>query len=69
MWEPTELSSLPPILKSPILKSPVNYWFTIGDRINLGDTNLIAEIERDFTYYGDELTVGIEKVTQKWPIF
>ena len=41
------------------------YGPTIGDRINLGDTNLIAEIERDFTYYGDELTVGIGKVTQK----
>jgi hypothetical protein len=39
------------------------YGPTIGDRICLGDTNLIAEIEKDFTNYGDELTFGIGKVT------
>lgn len=41
------------------------YGPTVGDRIYLGDTNLIAEIERDFTYYGDELTFGIGKVNQR----
>jgi urease len=38
-----------------------NYGPTVGDRIHLGDTNLIIEIERDFLSYGDELTVGIGK--------
>ena len=35
------------------------YGPTIGDKIVLGDTNLIIEIERDFTVYGDELKVGL----------
>ena len=39
------------------------YGPTIGDKICLGDTNLIAEVEKDFTNYGDELTFGIGKVT------
>ena len=30
----------------------------MGDKIYLGDTNLLIEIERDFAYYGDELTFG-----------
>ena len=38
------------------------YGPTVGDRLYLGDLNLIVEIERDFTNYGDELTFGIGKV-------
>ncbi len=38
------------------------YGPTAGDRIYLGDLNLIVEIERDFCNYGDELTFGIGKV-------
>ena len=38
------------------------YGPTVGDKICLGDTNLVAEVERDFTNYGDELTFGIGKV-------
>ncbi|RXH79872.1 hypothetical protein DVH24_041019 [Malus domestica] len=30
------------------------YGPTTGDRVRLGDTNLFAEIEKDFTVYGDE---------------
>ena len=41
------------------------YGPTVGDKICLGDTNLIAEIERDFSNYGDELTFGIGKVMKK----
>ncbi|MYZ46230.1 urease subunit alpha [Propylenella binzhouense] len=37
------------------------YGPTKGDRIRLGDTSLLAEIEHDFTRYGDELTVGAGK--------
>ncbi|KAJ1407361.1 Urease, beta subunit, partial [Sesbania bispinosa] len=35
---------------------------TTGDKIRLGDTNLIAEIEKDFALYGDESVFGGGKV-------
>ena len=38
------------------------YGPTKGDRIRLADTELIAEIEKDFTRYGDEVTFGGGKV-------
>jgi urease subunit alpha len=38
------------------------YGPTTGDRIRLADTELIIEIERDFTHYGDEITFGGGKV-------
>lgn len=34
------------------------YGPTTGDRINLADTGLVAEIEHDYTTYGDELVFG-----------
>ncbi len=34
------------------------YGPTAGDRVRLGDTNLFALIERDYTNYGDELLGG-----------
>ena len=34
------------------------YGATVGDRIRLGDTNLLALIERDETSYGDEVLRG-----------
>jgi len=34
---------------------------TKGDTVRLGDTDLLAEIEHDFTVYGDELTTGAGK--------
>lgn len=34
------------------------YGPTVGDKIQLADTNLLAEIERDYTVYGDELVFG-----------
>ncbi len=34
---------------------------TTGDMVRLGDTGLLAEIERDYTVYGDELTTGAGK--------
>src|SRR5262245_62204728 len=37
------------------------YGPTTGDLVRLGDTSLLAEIERDFTTYGDELTTGAGK--------
>jgi urease subunit alpha len=38
------------------------YGPTTGDRVRLGDTALIIEIEKDFTVYGDEITFGGGKV-------
>ena len=37
------------------------YGPTTGDKFRLGDTALIAEIEKDFAHYGDELTTGAGK--------
>jgi urease subunit alpha len=34
------------------------YGPTAGDKVQLADTNLIAEIEKDYTVYGDELVYG-----------
>jgi urease subunit alpha len=38
------------------------YGPTTGDRVRLADTDLIIEVERDFTHYGDEITFGGGKV-------
>jgi len=38
------------------------YGPTTGDRVRLADTELIVEVERDFTTYGDEITFGGGKV-------
>jgi urease subunit alpha len=38
------------------------YGPTTGDMIRLGDTQLLAEIERDHTIYGEELTTGAGKM-------
>src|SRR5271155_4695898 len=34
------------------------YGPTTGDRVRLADTELVLEVERDFTVYGDEITFG-----------
>jgi urease subunit alpha len=38
------------------------YGPTTGDRVRLGDTNLVAEVETDATVYGDECKFGGGKV-------
>ena len=38
------------------------YGPTTGDRVRLGDTELIVEVERDFAFYGDECKFGGGKV-------
>jgi len=35
---------------------------TVGDRLRLADTNLVIEIEKDFTIYGEEVKFGGGKV-------
>src|SRR3982751_5183574 len=38
------------------------YGPTTGDRVRLADTELLIEVEHDFTSYGDEVTFGGGKV-------
>lgn len=38
------------------------YGPTAGDRVRLADTELIIEVEKDFTTYGHEITFGGGKV-------
>src|SRR6476660_3951767 len=38
------------------------YGPTTGDRVRLADSELVVEIEKDFTVYGDEITFGGGKV-------
>jgi urease subunit alpha len=40
------------------------YGPTAGDRIRLGDTDLIVEVERDESSYGDEVLAGCGKTMQ-----
>src|SRR6202521_1676934 len=35
---------------------------TVGDRVRLADTELIIEVEKDFTVYGEEVKFGGGKV-------
>lgn len=37
------------------------YGPTVGDRVRLGDTNLFARVEHDYTSYGDEVLWGFGK--------
>jgi urease subunit alpha len=39
-----------------------HYGPTVGDRVRLGDTDLIIEIEKDFAVYGEEVVFGGGKV-------
>src|SRR5512134_830908 len=38
---------------------------TTGDKVRLGDTSLVLEVERDATVYGDECTFGGGKVLRE----
>lgn len=38
------------------------YGPTVGDKVRLGDTEIIIEVEKDFTDYGDEVKFGGGKV-------
>ncbi|XP_077510313.1 urease subunit alpha-like isoform X1 [Amblyomma americanum] len=39
-----------------------SYGPTVGDRVKLGDTCLVIEVEKDYTIYGDEVKFGGGKV-------
>ena len=38
------------------------YGPTVGDKVRLADTDLIIEVEKDFTLYGEEVKFGGGKV-------
>ncbi|XP_013379663.1 uncharacterized protein LOC106151113 isoform X1 [Lingula anatina] len=62
-------SKVPPAEGSPVsiprqLYTAI-YGPTRGDKVRLGDTSLIVEVERDFTSYGDELKFGGGKVIRE----
>ncbi len=40
------------------------YGPTVGDRVRLGDTHLLVEVERDETARGDELLWGFGKTNR-----
>ena len=46
------------VLKIPRKQYVELYGPTKGDRIRLGDTDLVIEIEKDLITYGDELVFG-----------
>ena len=39
-------------------KYAMMYGPTTGDKVHLGDTGLILEVEKDYTTYGDESKFG-----------
>ncbi|CEM13015.1 unnamed protein product [Vitrella brassicaformis CCMP3155] len=41
------------------------YGPTVGDRLRLGDTALVVQVEKDFTVYGDECKFGGGKVLRE----
>ncbi|KAG8187130.1 hypothetical protein JTE90_004876 [Oedothorax gibbosus] len=41
------------------------YGPTVGDKIRLGDTNLVIEVEKDYAVYGDECKFGGGKVIRE----
>ena len=41
---------------------PQMFGPTTGDRVRLADTELIIEVEKDFTIYGEEVKFGGGKV-------
>lgn len=41
------------------------YGPTVGDKVHLGDSALIIEVEKDYTVYGDELKFGGGKVLRE----
>ena len=47
---------------SPAPPMPHMFGPTTGDRVRLADTDLVIEVEKDFTIYGEEVKFGGGKV-------
>ena len=58
---PPSRNSLPPT-SLPRAHYAEMFGPTIGDRLRLADTELIIEVEKDFTTYGEEVKFGGGKV-------
>lgn len=62
-------SGTPPAAGTPLTMSHAAYnaMFgpTVGDRVRLGDTGLLAQVEKDHTVYGDECKFGGGKVLRE----
>jgi len=62
-------SASPPRAGSPLVMSRPEYAAmfgpTVGDRVRLGDTCLLAEVEKDYTVYGEEVKFGGGKVLRE----
>jgi len=39
---------------------------TVGDKVRLADTELVIEVEKDFTVYGEEVKFGGGKSHSRW---
>ena len=39
-------------------KYAMMYGPTVGDKVRLADTDLVIEVEKDYTTYGDEIKFG-----------
>jgi urease subunit alpha len=48
-------------IKIPRAEYAALYGPTTGDRVRLGDTDLIIEVERDLTTYGEEVNSAAAK--------
>ena len=59
-------SAAPPPAGKPLIMSRAEYGAmfgpTTGDKLVLGDTGLVLEVEKDHTVYGDECKFGGGKV-------
>ena len=55
-------SDTPPAAGKPLVLSRAEYGAmfgpTVGDKVRLGDTSLVVEVEKDYTSYGDECKFG-----------
>ena len=40
------------------------YGPTVGDSVRLGDTNLFAQVEKDYANYGDEATSVVVNLSE-----
>ncbi len=56
------MSTIPPKPSMPRAEYAAMYGPTTGDRVRLADTDLIIEVERDLTTYGEEVKFGGGKV-------
>lgn len=63
-WNRTGISGENDMLTCKVDKEHYAHIFgpTTGDKVQLGDTNLYAEVEKDYTVFGDECKFGGGKV-------